>query len=201
VSARDLREAVRAALDATGFPESRIRLTLASPRLLVTVEPFVPLPVQAYSEGVACVSLPLRRENPHAKDTRFIAAAAAAYAGLPPGVEEGLMLDETGAVLEGLSSNFFAVCSGRLHTEEERILHGVTRSLVLEVAAEVLPVERRAPHLGAGVSECFLTSVSREVLPVVKVDGRPVGDGRPGPVTREIARRFAALVEAEAEAV
>lgn len=109
------------------------------------------------------------------------------------------MLDETGAVLEGLSSNFFALRNGRLWTEEAHVLLGVTRSLVLEVAAQIVPVESRAIPVDQTVSECFITSVSREVLPVVRIDGRPVGGFRPGPVTREIARRFSALVSAEAE--
>jgi branched-chain amino acid aminotransferase len=75
----------------------------------------------------------------------------------------------------------------------------VTSSLGLSLAAPELPVERTGIPLDPSVTECFITSVSREVMPVVRVDGRPVGDGRPGPVTREIARRFAALVEREAE--
>jgi len=194
-----VRAAVARALDATHHPESRFRLTFAPPRLFVSVEPFVPLPSRLYQEGARCVTVPVRRQNPHAKDTRFIATASAAYESLPAGVEEGLMLDEEEAVLEGLSSNFFAVREGRLFTEEQRVLLGVTRALVLEVAASVLPIERHPVRLDAAVAECFITSVSREVLPVVEIDGRPLGDGRPGPVTREIALRFAALVEQEAE--
>ena len=69
------------------------------------------------------------------------------------------------------------------------MLMGVTRSLVLEVAAAVVPVERQAIPIDESVQECFITSVSREVLPVVRIDGRLVGDGPPGPVTlRDLAR-------------
>jgi branched-chain amino acid aminotransferase len=147
------------------------------------------------------VTVPVRRDNPHAKDTSFITKAAAAYSELPPGIEEGLMVAEDGVVLEGLSSNFFAVRGSRLFTEEARALLGVTRALVLEVAATVLPVELVGIPLDPAVTECFITSVSREVMPVVRVDGRPVGAGQPGPITREIAKRFAALVAREAEEV
>jgi branched-chain amino acid aminotransferase len=197
----DVKAAITAALDATRHDESRFRLTFAPPRLLVGVEPFRPPAARAYEEGVSCVTVPVRRENPHAKDTRFIATATAAYAALPPGIEEGLMVAEDGVVLEGLSSNFFAVRASRLWTEEERVLHGVTRALVLEVAATVLPVQRTGISLDPSVAECFITSVSREVMPVVRVDGRLVGNGQPGPVTREIASRFAALVQREAKAI
>ena len=122
------------------------------------------------------MTVPVRRENPHAKDTRFIATATAAYAALPSGIEEGLMVAEDGVVLEGLSSNFFAVRGSRLWTEEERVLRGVTRALVLEVAATVLPIERTGSPLDPSVAECFITSVSREVMPVVS--GRRPACGR-----------------------
>ena len=197
------RAALAAALDGAAHPESRLRLTFAPPRLFVAVEPFSPLPARLYAEGVACVTLDVRRENPHAKDTRFIATAQEAYGRLPAGVEEGLLVAEDGAILEGLSSNFFAVLGGRLRTEEERALFGVTRSLVLEVAQGVLPLEGRAVSRNdlPAVEEAFVTSVSREVLPVVRIDGRPVGDGRVGPRTRAIMDGFGAFVAREATAL
>jgi branched-chain amino acid aminotransferase len=196
------RRAITLSLNATANAESRLRLTFAPPRLFVAVEPFTPLPRRLYEQGVACVTLDVRRQEPHSKDTRFIAAAQAAYRRLPEGVEEGLLVGEDGAILEGLSSNFFAVVGGVLRTEEERALIGVTRSLVLEVAKNIVPVERRAVRAFdlSRVAEAFVTSVSREVLPVVRIDGRPVGDGRVGPRTRAIMAGFAALVEREAVA-
>jgi branched-chain amino acid aminotransferase len=193
------RRALTLALDATANPESRLRLTFAPPRLFVAVEPFTPLPRRLYEQGVACVTMDVRRDNPHAKDTRFIAAAQAAYGRLPPGVEEGLLVGEDGALLEGLSSNFFAVVDGVLRTEEDRALIGVTRSLVLEVAEALFPVERRAVRTLdlPQVAEAFVTSVSREVLPVVRIDDRPVGDGVVGRRTRAIMDGLAALVGRE----
>jgi branched-chain amino acid aminotransferase len=198
---QSVRAAVTAVLDTTRYPESRFRVTFAPPRLFLAIEPFVPPSAALYEKGAACVTVAVRRHNPHAKDTRFIATASAAYADLPAGIEEGLMVAEDGVVLEGLSSNFFAVRDGRLWTEERRVLSGVTRALVLEVAESVLPIQLAGTPLDQAVSECFITSVSREVLPVVRVDDRAVADGAPGPVTREIARRFADLVRREAEAL
>jgi branched-chain amino acid aminotransferase len=198
-----LRSGLRHALEATGHPESRMRVTYAPPRLFVTIEPFVPLPEEAYRDGARCVTVPVRRENPHAKDTRFIATAARAYEALAPGIGEGLMVAPDGSLLEGLSSNFFGVVRGVLRTEDERVLPGVTRALVLEVAAGVLPIVTsalRLPELGS-VDECFVTSVSREILPIVAIDARTIGSGKPGPVTTELRRRFAALVENEARSL
>jgi branched-chain amino acid aminotransferase len=196
-----LRQAIGRALDAGAYPESRLRLTFSPPRVFLAIEPFAPLPGRLFEEGVACVTLDMRRENPRAKDTRFIATAQGAYGRLPAGVEEGLILGDEGAILEGLSSNFFAVVEGVLRTEEERALAGVTRSLVLEVAERLMPVGRRAVahEERPRVAEAFVTSVSREVLPVVRIDERPVGDGRPGPGTRSIMQAFADLVRREAE--
>src|SRR5262249_21538733 len=73
-------------------PEWRARLTFAPPALFAAIEPFAPLPAALYAAGVACVTVPLRRENPHAKDTRFSKEASGAYERLPAGVQEGLMV-------------------------------------------------------------------------------------------------------------
>ncbi|HKC12334.1 MAG TPA: aminotransferase class IV [Vicinamibacteria bacterium] len=201
LAASTVRAALTLALKATGHTESRLRLTHAPPRLFVSVEPFAPLPEASYRDGVSCVTLGLRRQNPHAKDTRFIATADLAYRALPPGVQEGLMLGEEGAILEGLSSNFFALARGELRTEEERVLHGVTRALILEVGRGILPVILRPVRVDQlpEVDECFITSVSREILPAVRIDGHPIGGGRPGPVTRDLMGRWATLVQQEAE--
>jgi len=198
-----VREALAQAFATESHPESRVRLTFAPPRLFITVEAFSPLPVQLYEEGVACVSLDLHRDNPHAKDTAFIATARDAYARLPHAVEEGLLVAPDGAVLEGLSSNFFAIRDEVLRTEEARALAGVTRSLAIEVAQALLPVKRVAVMRDELPlqDEAFITSVSREVLPVVRIDGRAMGDGRVGPMTRAIMGAFAALVAREKESL
>ncbi len=198
-----LRAALRAALDATRHPESRLRVTFAPPRLFLALERFVPPDESLYRDGVLCATMPLQRERPHAKDTRFIATAASAYRGLPPNVHEGLLVAEDGALLEGLSSNLFALASGRLRTEDARALPGITRALVLDVARGLVPVVLTAVHVDELplVSECFITSASRGILPVAGIDAVTVGDGRPGPITVELRRRFEARIAAEAEEV
>ena len=127
--------------------------------------------------------------------------AAAAYKALPAGVHEGLLASDRGEILEGLSSNFFGVAGSTLRTEGDRILEGVTRSLVLELARGLAPVVF-SPVLVSEIGslgEAFVTSASRGVLPVVRVDDVQVGSGRPGPLTRNLIQRFAELVENEAE--
>jgi branched-chain amino acid aminotransferase len=196
-----LRSGLAAALDQTHFAESRIRITFAPPELFVSVEPFEPLPESVYEDGVACVTVPLHREVPQAKDTRFLGPAQSAYRALPPGVHEGLLVAEDGALLEGLSSNVFVVLDGVLRTEEARALRGTTRALVLELAQGLLPVHRQAATREdlAAASEAFLTSVSREVLPVVRVDAIVVGQGRPGSLARELRALYQARMKRDAD--
>ncbi len=207
--------ALRAIIEEKNYPEARFRLTYAPPALYASIEPFVPYDAALYQTGVHCRTVTLRRDNPHAKSTTFIASAAEAYKALPADTHEGLMVHEDGSLLEGLSSNFFAITylPVRAHeldgdtipvlrTEEERVLIGVTRALVLEVAQLVLPLSTVPVRYAdlPRVAECFITSVSREILPVVKIDDIVIGDGKPGPLTRELMSRFAALVAEEAVA-
>jgi branched-subunit amino acid aminotransferase/4-amino-4-deoxychorismate lyase len=192
--------ALTQALDATRLPESRIRLTYAPPDLYVSVEPFEPLPESLYRDGVWCVTVPVRRDDPRVKDTRFLATARGAQEALPAGAHEGLLVAADGSVLEGLSSNVFLVRDGILHTAEDGVLPGVTRAMVLEAARDLLPLATRPLRVDelAEADECFLTSVSREVLPVVKVDAVRIGTGAPGRRTHEIMVRLRDLIGREA---
>ena len=101
---------------------------------------------------------------------------------------------DDGSLLEGLSSNVFAVVDGVLRTEDARVLHGTTRALVLELARGMVPVSLEALRKAdlARATEVFLTSVSREVLGVVRVDDVTIGRGKPGALARELRRRYRA---------
>jgi branched-chain amino acid aminotransferase len=215
IDATNTRDAIRNILRVTGYAESRFRLTFAPPKFYVSIEPFTPLPSSIYKTGVRCVTLNLHRDTPRAKSTSFIASADAARKTLPPDVNEGLMIDPDGSVLEGLSSNFFAITTqpkiskgdeskdAMIHTERERVLLGVTRSLVIEVAQQIATVTENAIHLNElhNVREAFITSVSREILPVIQIDDIVIGDGKPGEITNELMRCFDTLVQLEAETI
>lgn len=202
IEAEGVRQAMAQIL-AARRGESKLRLTFAPPRLFASVEPFEPLPPQLYEDGVRCATVAVQRDDPHGKDTAFLATARSVRESLPEGVHEGLLLDREGRILEGLSSNFFAVLGGVLRTEGDRVLKGVTRSLVLELAAGVVPIDEQAvaaadlPHL----SEAFITSVSREILPVAGVDGIELGAECPGPITVRLMAGLQDLIAREAVAV
>ena len=202
-----VREALSEALSRCGFAEARVRLTLpydGSGHLYIALEPFSEPDPEAYSQGVRCATAPaeLRRETPRAKSTSFIAPAFQARAA-GKGVNELLLLDGAGQLLEGSSSNFYGVLDGTLRTAEEGVLAGITRGIVLRLAEGLLPVERRPVAVAdlPRLQEAFLTSVSRGVLPVVAIDEQQIGDGAPGPVSMELGRRFQAYIQATIEPI
>ncbi len=201
------RQAIAAARQGAGHAQSRLRQTLlAGPpvRLMVAIEAFTPLPAADFARGVRCVTVGAHRSNPHAKSTDFISTADRTKNQLPAGVNEGLMLGDDGVILEGLSSNFFAISGRTLRTEEERVLAGLTRALVLEVAATTgLDLDRRGIQLAElpSVEECFITSVSREILPVVQINDQMIGAGVPGPRTLGLMTAFAELARREAQPI
>jgi D-alanine transaminase len=111
------------------------------------------------------------------------------------GVHEALLMRD-GVIMEGAATNFFGVIDGmvRTHPKTNNILPGITREVVLELAAELGIAVREEPMLVDDIprlTESFLTGTTNDVMPVVAIDGRPVGDGRPGPIA---GRLYSALM-------
>jgi branched-subunit amino acid aminotransferase/4-amino-4-deoxychorismate lyase len=203
------RGALRQALKA-GPPDldRRLRLVLdleEQPGVLYICALPLSLPSpEAYREGVWVVLSNLRRQAPRLKLTRFIARAERARQALSPGAHEALMVDERGHILEGLSSNFFAVRQRELWTAEEGVLAGTTRAWVLELARGLgIPVKLEGAPLDdlSQFAEAFITSASRAVLPVRQVGQVVIGPGWPGPVTRRLMEAYAARLADELEQI
>lgn len=199
-----VRRGIQEVLHAAALPEVRLRLTvpMSCREVFLGVEPFTPFPAELYDRGARCRTSALARRSPEAKSTAFIPRASRARSEAGPGIHELLLLDAAGHILEGSSSNFFTVLDGELRTAGEGVLAGVTRTLILELARDLLPVREEAVALGdlERASEAFLSSSSREVMPVVQVDETPIGAGIPGTVTIELARRYRVHLEDTAEA-
>lgn len=206
------RERIRAALQQAianfSAEESRVRVTLDLEQevgaLYLLLEPLHVPPPAAYTQGVRVVTVPLQRQNPKAKLTGFIETASRVRQSLPAGVNEAVMIGSDGSLLEGLSSNFFAVVNGVIWTAEQGVLSGITRSLVLE-AAQALDFPLRLESLPAkdlpAVAEAFITSASRAVLPVTVIDEQLVGNGQPGPVTLSLLQRYHEMIEQALETI
>jgi branched-chain amino acid aminotransferase len=192
-----LRQGLRRALNAYPAGETRVRITLDLVQQQGTIYLLVeglrtPSP-EAYENGVRTVTRRMQRNNPKAKLTNFIETASTVRRELPKGIEEAIMIGEDDRVLEGLSSNFFAVRQGTIWTAEQGVLSGITRSFVLEVIHEEgIPLRLEAlPEAELSeLDEAFITSASRAVLPVVEIDGRPVANGKPGPITRKLLQGY-----------
>jgi len=172
----------------------------APPRSFLWLEPLRPPSPQMIREGVGAVSYAGERALPTVKSLNTLVNTLARHAALAAGEHEGLLVDAAGNVREGASSTFYAVQEGALLIPPvEDILEGVTLQIVLDLAGEAgIPV-RRVPLALAertGWVEAFLTSTSRHILPLVRLDGAAIGDGEPGPVTGELARRFEAYFTA-----
>lgn len=127
---------------------------------------------------------------------------------LQAAIEDGstdALLVRDGIAIEGAHSNFFAVLDGVVttHPKTNQILHGITREYVLELARDLgLPVDERPIQIEemASADEAFFTGTTTEVRPTVRIDGRPVGEGRVGPVARRLMDAFVAGVERETAA-
>jgi len=171
-------------------------------RVIITT-PLAPPAAELYERGIATVTYRAARLADHteasgAKLGNYLVAVLATRKAALSGAKEALIVDSAGQVLEGATSNVFWLDGeGVLHTPglDSGILGGITRKHLLLVARALgRKVDERTPSLDELLSarEVFISSSVRELLPVVAVDGQPIGGGRPGPVTRELHAAFRA---------
>jgi branched-chain amino acid aminotransferase len=167
-----------------------------APTMVIVAKPFHDYPVSLYDGGVSVAVVKTRRNHPLAmppsiKGTNFLNNILAKIEALRAGAYEGIMLNWKGEVAEGTISNIFIVRKGVLYTPHTKsgILEGVTRDLVIRLAKKkrigVLEVPLR-PRSLMNADECFITNTTMEIMPVTTVDGKTIGSGRPGPVTKAL---------------
>jgi branched-chain amino acid aminotransferase len=196
-----VRAALRDLLRKSRFDSSRFRISVPSDRpgvVRITMEQFQPVP-DSIREGVRCSLVDARRNHPESKTLGWMHQRTDSP--LPEGVYEGLLVSMAGEILEGLSSNFFAILDGTLRTAGSGVLQGVSRHVVLEVAVALLPVQLE-PIGVADIERCeetFLTSSTRGVIPIVAIDDCPVGSGQVGSRTRELSEAYVRWVDAHLE--
>jgi len=195
------------ALASVPWEDVRVRVILAleGPGTIFVLIEKLTTPVEcAYQNGVKVVTRRLQRENPKAKLTGFIETAAAIRQDLPAGVNEAVMVDRDGRLLEGLSSNFFAIKDGVIWTAEQGVLSGITRGLVLEVIQDAgIPLKFEGVCIKelSDLEEAFITSASRAVLPVTEIDTTKVGNGAPGRITQAVMQGYRDRLENELDTV
>ena len=191
-----LRSALRKMIVDSAYGDVRFRISTgaATPQeLLLTIEPFQPPAPDIAGKGVACNSTSaLARHDPRSKSSRWMQMRESLEAARPAEIYETLLLDGEGRILEGLSSNFYAVMDGALYTAGGGVLAGISRRVVLAVCESLLPLRLEAPECRemSRFEEAFISSSSRGIIPVVAIDGRAIADGRVGSKTIALQKAY-----------
>lgn len=181
--------------------ESRVRLILSKTtgEIYVGLQPFQSLPESIYASGVKTITSSISRHDPRVKDTGFISESASQRKLISADVFE-VLLSKNGKILEGMTSNFYAIKKNILITAQRGILLGITRKAILRVArGEGMFIEYRATNINENFDEAFLTSSSRGVVPIISIDGKAVGQGRVGEWTKTLSKAYQAYVERRSE--
>src|SRR5207245_2742322 len=173
------------------------------PSIICIVDTIRLYPADRYEKGltVLTAATPIHHReslSPRIKSLNYLPHILAKMEGIAAGVDEVIMLDAGGYVAEASGMNLFAVSDGTLRTPPPYtgILRGVTRDAVIELAREAtyaveeVPLNRYDLYTA---DEMFLTGTAAEIVAVIKLDGRVIGSGAPGPATKELSKRFRAL--------
>jgi len=204
ISVADLRQHLAEFLKA--YPdEARVRLVMSqSGDIYIAITPLPSLPPEIYQFGVRVITTDIKRETPRVKSTTFISSSTNLRSQIARDEIFEALLVRRNFILEGMTSNFFYIKDGVLGTARQNILLGVTRRSVLRVAREsgfsivYRPLKlKQVPAL----SEAFLTSSSRGIVPIVQVDDMVVGEGSPGTATKKLMDKYQSYVSEHAELI
>lgn len=201
-------------VEAAGNPDSYIRIivtrgvgeididpeTCNNPNVLIFVKPILHYPEDNYKNGINVALVSVKRNpkealNPGIKTGNYLNNVMAKVEARKAGAADALMLNPTGQLTECTTSNFFFVRDQRLMTPSLNcgILSGITREVVLRLAREngVLVEEGEwPPDVLQNAEEAFITGTVKMVMPVTHLDGRPIGNGKPGPITKMMMRLY-----------
>src|ERR1700761_5115732 len=217
----DMAQAVVDTLKANNLRDAYIRLIVTrgagslgldprkttDPQVIIITDSISLYPEELYEHGLKIITAGTMRNPPSALNPRinslnYLNNILAKIEGTNAGCLEALMLNHKGEVAECTGDNIFIVRPREVHTPgiDAGILEGITRDAVIGLAREAgYPVFERAMDRYDiyTADECFLTGTAAEVIPVVECDGRPIGPGKPGPITQDLRQRFHRLVREE----
>ncbi len=177
------------------------------PTLIVIADNIQLYPDKYYKEGLKVIAVSTRRMNPGAvppkiKSLNYLNNILAKIQAIQSGCMEAVMLNDQGFVAECTGENIFTVSKGVVYTPDTSAgaLDGITRQVAIEIAEEQ-KVPLRETNLTTydlwTADECFLTGTAAEIVPVTEVDGRKVGEGRPGPITLSFMKEFRGRVSGD----
>lgn len=217
----DLTAAVDSTVAANRLTEGYVRLVVtrgagtlgldprktSDPQVIIIADTIALYPREMYEQGLKLITASTIRNHPQAlsariKSLNYLNNILAKIEGTDAGSVEALMLNHKGEVAECTGDNIFIMQKGVLKTPsiDSGILEGITRNAVIRLAREAgLTVAETTltRHDIYVADECFLTGTAAEVIPVVSLDGRPIGNGHPGPITRDLLKRFRQLTHGE----
>jgi branched-chain amino acid aminotransferase len=211
---REMADAILATLAANGLKDSYIRVVVTrgegtlgldpnrcpNPQVFIITDKIALYPQELYENGLEIVTAATMRNHPNAvnprlKSLNYLNNILAKIEAIDAGVLEAVMLNHLGYVAECTGDNVFVVRDGRLLTPPiaAGILEGITRDEIIDIARES-KIQVREENLTRQdlyvADECFLTGTAAEVIPVVRIDRRTIGTGKPGPVTNRLAEEF-----------
>jgi branched-chain amino acid aminotransferase len=179
------------------------RKCLKGPTVIIIADKIALYPEKLYRDGLSIVTVPTVRNlpealNPQIKSLNYLNNILAKIEAGNAGCDEAIMLDSLGYVAECTGDNIFVVKNGHLYTPPQCMgtLRGITRDSILEIArkerisAHEHVITRHEVYIS---DECFLTGTAAEIVPVVKVDGRVIGTGKPGKLTLSLMKKFKEL--------
>jgi branched-chain amino acid aminotransferase len=200
-AAGDLSEAYVRILHTRGVGDLSYDLkSTPAPTTVIIVKPFEAYPARVYDDGIRIALVDMLRNHPRSvnpiiKSNNLMNNALAMQMAYRSGAEEALMCNYRGELTECSQSNFFLVRKGAALTpkSEAGLLEGITRAFLFELGKELgidVREETLTPKDLDTADEMFITSTTRELSPVVSVDGRPVASGKPGPVTKKLTALY-----------
>ena len=180
-----------------------------NPSVIIIADKIQVYPTELYAKGMDIVTVPTVRNlhsavNPAIKSLNYLNNILAKIEANNAGVEEAVMLNAEGFVSECTADNLFIIKNGEVLTPPNSAgaLYGITRQTVIDLA-EAAGLKVSEPNLTRydlfNADECFLTGTGAEIMPVVKIDGRVIGTGKPGPLTRELVEKYHALTKESGE--
>lgn len=217
----EIADAVCETCRANGLKDGYIRLVVTrgvgslglsikncdKPQLIIIADNIQLYPVEFYEKGLEIITVPTRRINsaalpPMVKSLNYLNNILAKIEAQHLGYHEAIMLNDQGYVAECTGDNVFVIHKGELFTPASSAgaLKGITRDTALSIADELGITWREANLTRYDIwmaDELFLTGTAAEIVPIVKVDARPIGDGRPGAITAQFLERFRELVSRE----
>ncbi len=217
MSQADMAKAVNDTLATNGIKDGYIRLVVtrgagalgldpnkcSDPQIVIIADHIQLYPKEMYENGLEIVTASTIRNHsaalsPRIKSLNYLNNIMAKIEGLQAGCVEALMLNAKGEVAECTGDNIFIVRKGVLMTPpiDAGILEGITRDAVIELAEQMKIPVQQVPFVRHDIfiaDECFLTGSAAEVIPVVKLDSRVIGDGKPGPLTKKLIEGFVRL--------